>query len=58
MDFKDPTKSSFFLWLLSKNKLLTRDNLGIRRKVENPNCLFCSNLEIVQHLFFDCVVAR
>jgi hypothetical protein len=24
-----------FSWILSKNKLLTRDNLGKRRKVEN-----------------------
>lgn len=46
----------FFLWLLSKNKVLTRDNLGLRRKVEDPSCLFCK--ESVEHLFFGCVVAK
>jgi hypothetical protein len=48
----------FFLWLVSKNKLLTRDNLGKRRKVDDPSCLFCSEIEIVHHLLFDCVVAK
>jgi hypothetical protein len=48
----------FFLWLLSKNKLLTRDNLSISRKVEDPSCLFCSEAESIQHLFFECVVAK
>jgi hypothetical protein len=36
---------------------LTRDNLAKRRKIEDPSCLFCSEAETVQHLFFDCVVA-
>lgn len=48
----------FFLWLLTKNKLLTRDNLSIRRKVEDPTCLLCSKAETIQYLFFDCVVAK
>jgi hypothetical protein len=47
-----------FSWILSKNKLLTRDNLGKRRKVENDLCLFCDEKESVQHLFFDCVVSK
>jgi hypothetical protein len=46
---------SIFLWLLSKNKVMTRDNLAIRRKVEDPSCLFCYEL---RHLFFECVVAK
>jgi hypothetical protein len=48
----------FFLWLLSKNKLLTRDNLDKRRKLEDRTCLFCKGQEFVHHLFFDCVVAK
>lgn len=47
-----------FLWLLTKNKVLTRDNLSIKRKVEDKTCLFCCELETVNHLFFDCTVAR
>jgi hypothetical protein len=48
----------FFLWLLSMNKLLTRDNLEKRRKVDDKSRLFCIEPELVHHLFFDCVVAR
>jgi hypothetical protein len=53
-----PPRIHFFLWLVSKNKLLTRDNLGKRRRVDDPSCLFCSNNETVHHLLFDCVVAK
>lgn len=28
----------YFLWLISKNKVLTRDNLSKRRKVEDETC--------------------
>jgi hypothetical protein len=44
--------------LLSKNKVLTRDNLSKRRKVEDTSCLFCCELETVNHLFLECVVAK
>jgi hypothetical protein len=53
-----PPRVHFFLWLLSKNKLLTRDNLGKRRRVDDKTCLFCNELESVHHLFYECVVAR
>ena len=55
---KIPPRVHFFLWLLAKNKVLTRDNLGLRRKVEDESCLFCNEKESVFHLFFDCVVAK
>jgi hypothetical protein len=48
----------FFLWLLSKNKLLTRDNLEKRRALNDNTCVFCSEHESVCHLFHNCVVAR
>ena len=38
---KVPPRVHYFLWLLSKNKILTRDNLGKRMKVEDGSCLFC-----------------
>jgi hypothetical protein len=53
-----PPRVQFFLWLLSKDKILTWDNLGRRRKVDNPSCLFCGEDESVVHSFFDCVVAK
>jgi hypothetical protein len=43
--------------VLSKNKLLTEDNLE-KRRVDNKSCLFCSEPESVHHLFFDCIVAK
>ena len=50
---KVPPRVQFFLWLLSKNKVLTRDNLSIRRHVEDKSCLFCCEPETVNHLFFE-----
>ena len=47
-----------FLWLLANNKILTRDNLAKRKRVDVMSCLFCAEPEMVHHLFFDCVVAR
>jgi hypothetical protein len=52
-----PPRVHFFLWLLPKNKLLTRDNLEKRRRVDDNTCLFCNELETVHHLFYECVVA-
>jgi hypothetical protein len=46
------------LWLLSKNKLLTRDNLEKRGNLDDNSCVFYSEKEIVSHLFYDCVVAK
>jgi hypothetical protein len=53
-----PPRMHFFLWLVSKNKLLTRDNLGKRRRVDEQTCLFCSEEETTHHLLFECVVAK
>lgn len=57
-DVKVPPRVQFFLWLLSKNKNLTRDNLNIRKRLEDLTCLFCAENETVHHLFFDCAVAK
>jgi hypothetical protein len=51
-----PPRIHVFLWLLANNKTLTRDNLHKRRHVEDRTCLFCSDLESVDHLFFKCFV--
>jgi hypothetical protein len=51
-DIKSPPRVQYFLWLLSKNRLLTRDNLSKRRKVKDSTCLFCNEQEYVNHLFF------
>jgi hypothetical protein len=53
-----PPRIHFFLWLLSKNKLLTRDNLEKRKNLDDASCLFCSDKETIDHMFFDCIVAK
>jgi hypothetical protein len=53
-----PSRLHIFLWLLSNNKVLTRDNLAKRRHVNDMTCLFCSEFESVKHLFFDCCTAQ
>jgi hypothetical protein len=35
-----PPRVQFFLWLLSKNKILTRDNLEKRRPLDDNTCVF------------------
>jgi hypothetical protein len=51
-----PPRVQFFLWLLSKDKILTRNNLSKRQNVAD-SCLFCGEEESAAHLFFKCVVA-
>jgi hypothetical protein len=46
-----PPRVQFFLWLLSKDKILTRDNLRKRRNVDNPSCLFCEEEEIWEVIY-------
>lgn len=53
-----PPKIHVFLWLISHNKIITRDNLRKRHIIKPLDCVFCSETESVHHLFFDCVVAR
>lgn len=38
--------------------MLIRDSLTKSRKVDDSSCLFCCEYESVQHLFFDCAVAK
>lgn len=52
-----PPRVQIFLWLVSHNKILTRDNLHKRREVSDLTCLFCSEIESVHHLLFECCVA-
>jgi hypothetical protein len=53
-----PLDYIFFLWLLTNNKVLTRDNLLKRRELNDVSCLFCTENESVNHLFFGCCVAK
>ena len=55
---KIPYKIKFFLWLVENNAILTKDNLIKRHWTGSPTCHFCLTDESVEHLFFQCPVAR
>ena len=42
---KVPPKVHFFLWLISRNKILTRDNLVKRQNVDDLTCVSALNLK-------------
>lgn len=44
--------------IITNNKLMTVDNLKKRGVEKPPSCQFCSEPETVQHLFFECIVAK
>ena len=52
-----PPNIHIFLWLLAHNKLLVRENLIKRQHLNDLSCLFCSECENINHLFFECAVA-
>ena len=54
-----PPRVQVFLWLLSKNKLLTRDNLSKRSEVSNKSCLLCVlNLKVLTTSFLSVVLLK
>ena len=55
---KVPAKIKFFLWLLNKKSILTRDNLLKRGSKGDKHCVLCGKEESIDHLFFSCSVAR
>jgi len=55
---KLPLKIKVFLWYLRRGVILTKDNLGKRNWKGCTRCCFCSSEESIQHLFFECQVAK
>ena len=55
---KTPLKIKNFLWFLKRGVTLTKDNLAKRNWQGNQQCCFCHENETIQHLFFDCRMAR
>jgi hypothetical protein len=53
-----PPRVHVFIWLVSDNKILTRDDLSKRQLVQDKRCLFCSDLESVEHLCFECDIIK
>jgi hypothetical protein len=57
-NIKVPLKIKVFLWYLWKGVTLTKDNLAKRNWQGSLKCCFCSSIETIQHLFFDCHFAK
>ena len=55
---KIPYKIKNFTWLLEQKAVLTKDNLVKRKWVGDSTCVFCDQIETVDHLFFLCPMAR
>jgi zinc-binding in reverse transcriptase len=52
-----PLKIKIFLWLVQKNMILTKHNMLKRGWTGNTSCIFCNDIESVEHLFIHCTVA-
>ena len=55
---KVPLKIKIFMWFLHRRVILTKDNLVKRNWNGNKLCCFCDKEESIQHLFFECHLAR
>ena len=55
---KIPLKTKIFLWYIKRGVLLTKDNLARRNWLGHKGCCFCTYNESIQHLFFDCQLAK
>jgi hypothetical protein len=55
---KVPPKIKIFLWLVANGAILTKDNMKKRQWPGEPTCYFCEQDETVNHLLFECSVAK
>ena len=55
---KAPLKIKIFLWYLKRGVILTKDNFAKRNWQGKQRCCFYHENEMIQHLFFNCRMAR
>lgn len=55
---KVPTNIKIFLWMVINNAILTKDNMIKRKWPGDPTCFFCKSTESVDHLLFQCSMAK
>ena len=53
-----PYKIQIFMWLLARNRILTKHNLCRKGWVGNTSCQFCPDSETTDHLFLKCRLAQ
>jgi hypothetical protein len=47
-----------FMWFVHRKVDLTKDSLIKQQWMGNDSCCFCDNKESIQHLFFQCPLAK
>jgi len=55
---KLPLKIKIFLWMLYHDRVLTGDQLKIRKGKGSERCKYCGKLETRNHIFFNCNIAQ
>jgi hypothetical protein len=55
---KVPLKIKIFMWFFHRKAILTKDNLSKMNWNGNTSCCFCYKDESIQHLFFECPLAK
>jgi hypothetical protein len=55
---KIPLKVKAFIWLIVKDRILTKNNLAKKGWKGSILCEFCGGNESINHLFFECPLAR
>jgi hypothetical protein len=55
---KIPVKIKTFMWLVEQGAILTKENMLKRNWHGDPSCYFCSLPENIEHLFFECSMAK
>ena len=55
---KMPPRVKFFVWLLLRKSILTKQNLRERGWQGDTKCSFCGREEDIEHLFVHCSVAK
>jgi hypothetical protein len=58
LEAKIPYKNHDIHVASGKSDILTKDNMTKRKWVGDTSCRFCEMEETINHLFFDCLVAR
>ncbi|CAK8544456.1 unnamed protein product [Lathyrus sativus] len=51
-------RAIYTLWMISHGKLATKARLNRFGMVNNNKCVFCSAVETIDHLFFECTILR
>jgi len=55
---KIPLKIKLFMWLVSENAILTKNNLVKIKWKGDVKCRFCAENESIIHLFFECSMVK